>query len=515
MHAPYVASLVFLSVTVSLSAQMAGTFTVNPTVPTVGNNFASLLDATNALAAQGVAGPVVIEVYDDAGPYNETAPFTSANGVSQPTTAVLAFASWIGSSPTSRVTFRPAPGEAPVLDATGRGMGVFWGGGDYVTLEGFEIRNAIQDGVSLYAEASHGIALDPIIDSCRIHDCGGGGVVIYGNTPQPTNTLVQNCTFWRCQLTNFGGFNTTGRFGYITTRRSNGTRIVHNTFFADTGAGSTFCVIGGNASGTAEVPYQEVSNNVVFKTAGTGRPIFHIATPSGSATPVPVVCDSNCFFDLTASPFARYGASGATIANTLLDWQLAFLLDLASFVADPLFLDAPSLDFHLQAVSPCRDASLTPAGVALDADGQLRVAPEDLGADEYSNGSFTVVGTGCPGSGALVPTLSNTWPFLGNSNYTLRVDQMPANTFMFLFASLGIGPPIPLGAGCTVHLDLGTVTAVAPAISGPGGTASILFPLAPNPAFIGINFAWQSIVLDAGAPLALTLTNGLDVVFAF
>lgn len=498
-----------------LTAQLAGTYTVNPTLPTAGNNFASLLDATNALAAQGVAGPVVVEVYDDAGPYTEIAPFTSANGVSTPTTAVLAFASWTGTSSINRVTFRPAAGEAPVLDATGRGMGVFWGGGDYVTLEGFEIRNPLQDGISLYAEASHGIAQDPIIDGCRIHDCGAGGVVLYGNTPQPANTLVQNCTFWRCQTTNFGGFNTTGRFGYITTRRTNGTRIVHNTFFVDTGVGSMFCVIGANASGATEVPYQEVSNNIVYKTAGAGRPIFHIATPTGATTPVPVVCDSNCFVDLTASPFARYGVSGATIANTLLDWQIGVLRDLQSLTADPLFVDAANLDFHLQPVSPCRNASALAAGVALDADGQVRTAPEDIGADEASDATFAVVGTGCAAPASTPPRLSNTWPFLGNPDYTLRVDNMPVNTFMFLFGSNGIGPPIPFGAGCTVHLDLPSLSGLGAAVSATGGTASLFFPLPPNPAFVGINLAFQSLVLDATAPLGFVMTNALDVVFRF
>jgi hypothetical protein len=36
-----------------------------------------------------------------------------------------------------------------------------------------------------------------------------------------------------------------------------------------------------------------------------------------------------------------------------------------------------------------------------------------------------------------------------------------------------------------------------------------------NPAFVGINLAYQALVLDATAPLGFVMTNALDVVFAF
>ena len=261
-----IASLVVPSLVAiaTLPAQMIGPYTINPTWPASSINFASLADATTALAAQGVAGPVDFLLYDDAGPFNEGSPFTTANtgGGFGTSTAVLTMASWLGASSTNRITWKPALGERPVFDATGRAMGVFWGGADYVTLQGIEIRNAPFDGICLYAEATHGIAQDPIIDSCVVHDCGGTGVTIYGNTAQPANTLVQNCTFWRCQLTNTGAFNQTGRFGYISSRRSNGTRIVHNTFVMDAGVGGLLCVLGAYPAGVAEVPFAEISNNM-------------------------------------------------------------------------------------------------------------------------------------------------------------------------------------------------------------------------------------------------------------
>ena len=136
-----VASLFLLT---SLPAQLAGAYTVNPLVPTGGSNFASLADATTALGTQGVAGPVFLYLYDDAGPFTEATPFVTTTAYA-PSTAVLVMTSWTGTSNTNRVTFLPAAGENPVFDAAGRAMGVFWGGADYVTLQGIEIKNATFD----------------------------------------------------------------------------------------------------------------------------------------------------------------------------------------------------------------------------------------------------------------------------------------------------------------------------------------------------------------------------------
>lgn len=494
------------------TAQLAGVYSVNPTQPTAGTNFASLLDATTALTAQGVAGPVWFELYDDAGPFTENTPFS---GPHAPNTAVLVLGSWTGASSTNRITFRPAAGEHIVFDASGRSVGVFWAGADHVTVQDLEIKNAIHDGISLYADGSHGIAQDPIIDGCRIHDCGGTGVTIYGNSSQPANTLVQNCTFWRLQLTNVGSFNTTGRFGYVTTRRSNGTRIVHNTFYADTGAGTSFCVIGAYPSSTTEVPFAEVSNNVVVKLVNNGS-IFRVQSPAGTTYPAPVICDSNCFLDLSTGPFARHGTGATTIAATLADWQLATQRDLGSLNVDPLFRDAAAADFHLLPASPCRGASTVNAAVGLDRDGQPRTAPIDIGADEIGDGSWNSLGLGCPGTGGIHPTLATSWPYLGSPAYTLHLANLPPSTFGFLFGSLGTSAsPVLYGGSCPVHLDLPTLTGLAAALSGPGGTTSFVLSVPANPAFIGFRIGYQGLVLDGGAPIGLSMSNALDVTFAF
>lgn len=502
-----------------LSAQLAGTYTINPAAPPSPTSFSSLATAVAALTAQGVGGPVEFLLYDDAGPYTEQSSFATGS-VFGGNTAVLVLASWSGASMGNRVTFRPAPGEHVVFDATGRSMGVFWGGADYVTLRGIEIANAIFDGISLYAEAAQGIASDPIIDGCRIHDCGGPAVTIYGNTPQPANTLVQNCVMWRCQVVGGGPFATTGRFGYVCTRRTNGTRIVHNTFFVDTLTNNaSYGVIASYPNSATELPYAEVSNNIVVKLAGPVAPLFRINSFAGSSFPVPPVCDSNCFLNASGSPFAIYG-SPATTAATLLDWQTGASCDLNSIEADPLFRDATAHDFHLTAPpggpSPCIGASTVVANVARDADGQPRSTPADIGADEFGASEFTAVGGGCPGTGGLAPTLQlYAWPFLGGT-LELGFERMPPGTFAFLFGSLGVSPvPLPIGGGCDAWLALGSLAGLAATVSGPVGTGSIVYPVPAIAAFVGFEIAYQGIVLDGGAPLGLTVTNALDVVFDF
>src|SRR5262245_57300926 len=116
------ASAVLLSLG-SLPAQLAGGYTINPARPASATNFTTLASAVAALVANGVAGPVFFDVYDDAGPYKETATFSA---VITPTTAGLVLGTWNGASSTNRVTFRAAPGESPVIDAAPNGMGVFW-----------------------------------------------------------------------------------------------------------------------------------------------------------------------------------------------------------------------------------------------------------------------------------------------------------------------------------------------------------------------------------------------------
>lgn len=510
--------LVSLGLLVSpLCAQLIGNYSINPAWPPVASNFDSFASACAALASQGVVGPVTFEVYDDAGPFTESSPITPT-GLWAPDNAVVVFSSWNGTSSTNRVTFRPAPGEAPVIEAAGKAIGIYWGGADYVTVEGLEIRNAIFDAISLYSDATLGVPFDPIIRKCRIHDCGGVGVSVYGNSSFPVNTLIENNFFWGLLTSGTGSFNTTGRFAYVTSRRSTNTRVVHNTFFVNTGQGSTFAVIGAYPAGTTEIPFGEVSNNVVYKTAAAGKPILRIQSPTGATNLVPTICESNCFFDSTTSPFAQWGVNAATTSNTLIDWQTTCVRDLTSLAQNPNLRSTTTFDLHLAANSPCLGASTVSAGTLDDIDGQLRTTGIDLGADEFSAASIASVGNGCPGTGSLSPVIwSNGWPYLGNPNWPLLARNLPANAPMFTFVSFGTTTtPFPVGSGCNVWLPLTYLTALpVVAVAGQAGTTSILFDWPAVAAYAGLNYGFQAMVIDNGAPLGITLSNALDVVLNF
>lgn len=505
-----------LALAASSPAQMAGVYTINPTWPASSSNFTSLQGAVSALASGGVAGPCWFDVYDDAGPYVEVFPFTTASVVYAPSNAGLMFAQWTGVSATNRVTFRAAAGESPVIDATGLGMGVYWNGADYVTLEGFEVKGAAFDAISLYSEASVGQVFDAEITGCRIHDCGGAGVCIYGNTPNPTNTLVQNCFLWHLQTTNAGGFNTTARFGYISTRRAAGSRVIDNTFYIDTTAGTSFCAIGSYTSSAAEVTFAEVRNNVFVKVAGAGKPLFRFQTVSGATNPVPLAQDANCYWDLTSSPLALYGVSAGSTANLLLDWQTATGLDPTSIAQDPMLLDPANGDLHLGASSPCIVVLATGTGPTVDIDGQPRL-PIGIGADQFSSATMSSVGTGCVGSNGTPVLYSRQWPFLGNANFAVLANGGPIGAFNFMFLSLGVSAtPIAIGAGCTVYLRPSSLVQFGgPATAGPDGSIGRIIPLPNNAALVGLNLGIQEMFVDGSASLGLTLTNALALQLGF
>jgi hypothetical protein len=77
-------------------------------------------------------------------------------------------------------------------------------------------------------------------------------------------------------------------------------------------------------------------------------------------------------------------------------------------------------------------------------------------------------------------------------------------------------PPFALGSGCNVYLPLAFLTALpSVASAGPIGTASLVIPWPTNPAYNGVNFGFQVLSFDPGAPLGYTLSNALDVFLSF
>lgn len=131
----------------------------------------------------------------------------------------------------------------------------------------------------------------------------------------------------------------------------------------------------------------------------------------------------------------------------------------------------------------------------------------------------TASGAGCPGTGGQVPVLAaSAPPTLGLPSFTIDVTGAPPFSDLRLFGALGLGqPPVPIGGGCLVHLELTSLIAflqaglspIGPLPAGPAGTLSFPFPIPFDPAFGGVHLALQATAVDAGAPLGFTVTNGL------
>lgn len=497
---------------------LAGGYSINPLYPTGAGNFATLLDAVNALVANGVSGAVTFDIFDDAGPYNEAHPFTTANtgGGWAPSTAVLCLAQWAGASAANRVTFRAAAGESPVFDATGRAMGVFWNGADYVTIEGIEIRNAPYDGVSLYSESSHGQVFDAIIRRCRIHDCGASGVCIYGNSSRPQNTLVENNFFWNLQITNAGAFSTTARFGYVSGRRHDFSRLVNNTFHVSTAAGSGFCVVGDMVSGGVGSHFSEVSNNIIVKTVNAARPVYSFPDNPTGTNGVPAILDANCYFDTSGGPFS----AGSVVAANFTLWQTASSRDASSIEADPLLVNPVAGDLHINPVSPCVDLSALPSGVVDDIDGEIRSGVPDIGADEtgydYQTNSpaatLTINGLNGTPSVPAVTTVAQGAPVL---------IQFSSTNVGFPFETIIAAAPLVPASGGGLLSPNGQILNVSPFapvviwLNG-GATPALLpfpggFAIGFNAPFVPATLSLQSIHMDGVHPDGYVLSQGCQL----
>jgi hypothetical protein len=510
-------------------AQLSGLYTIHPQRPVSATNFQNLYSATTALATSGVSGPVVFELYDDAGPFVDPMTFYSANHPVYGTNlslgngiCVLRLAQWAGVSPTNRVTFRAAPGERPVLDATGKACVVYGNGADYVTLEGLELRNAVFDAVNFYTASAQN-ALGNHVVRCVLRDCGGCGVVVYGNSGAVNDTVIAGNVFSNCMQVGGGTFGTTARFGYVCGRRDNNTQVLFNTFLVGTLAGGTStvpsCVVGDYPSSTSYTAITKFEGNIVVKTATAGV-VFHFQT--SSATVAPTIPTSSEFNDYWLPGGGNFAHAATVPYATLAAWQTTFSRDLTSLTLDPM-LTGPALPpRHLPSGSPFIGYGPTtyPTLATHDVDGHPRDAFPDVGADEYAGDPAAFVdyvGSGCAGSGTLLQAMTAaSTPHLGNFLFGFDVPRAPAGTSVLLFAtaSLAVVPEF-LDSGCRIYLSgpellaqVGTNTfPFASAVAGPTGGAFLAAPVPFDPTLVGTTWTFQAFVADLGTPLGFSATN--------
>jgi ELWxxDGT repeat protein len=122
------------------------------------------------------------------------------------------------------------------------------------------------------------------------------------------------------------------------------------------------------------------------------------------------------------------------------------------------------------------------------------------------------IGSGCPGSGGVIPQLSvMSPPVTGNAAFGLQVTRAaPASIAYFLVGLASI--EAPLGGGCSLYVTLPVL--LLPVPTNGAGVASLPIGLPPDPGIIGVQVFVQSAVADPGGAFAgHAFTAGMKVVF--
>ena len=223
-----------------------------------------------------------------------------------------------------------------------------------------------------------------------------------GNNHVVRNNFVQNITL----NTTSGGFYST-TFAAVGIRVASGTghQIYHNSVnMTGTITGATPTITAGLMITATTITGVDARNNIFVNSLTNGSTTsahVAVALPSGGTSAMNLTLNNNDYFN-SAAPAATQGVGQVgTTAGTGFYTQANFdpsmttpatnfrsytstlsaggANDNASKKVDPQFLSAT--DLHINAASPMVDMGAT-VGVGGDIDGQSRVPPPDIGADE-------------------------------------------------------------------------------------------------------------------------------------
>lgn len=445
MHAPILRSLcesLVLALVFGLPAasQMKGTYTIDPSKPASTVNFQSFAAATNALTTGWVTGPVVFKVASTT--FHEPIQLEPVNNTSAVNT----------------VTF-VAEGAPAVISPSvvNQRYGIFLAKKTrWIRFENLKITNYIDTGIYLDGDFSDPskdcvftrLEVDdggtnwpsiraltsPRARNCRFIEC------IFRSNHQPVYHIgARGCVYDRCE---FDGKGLASRLVYLVfeSNSPNSDAVFQNCFLHDcgsTGSGLVHDGIGANnlfLHNTIIVKTSGFAMQVAGPTPWSRAPIFknNIAVNLGLGSAVHydyaysydhidvAVSDYNCFYAPHSKTTVQVGTpSNPVFAGSLaqfLAWQKAHpknilpggatAYDARSLEENPgLASLAPPQDIHLTRHSPLVGAGtldLIPSyvntpkwTVATDFEGDARIEPVDIGADEAG---ISITGSG---SGAI------------------------------------------------------------------------------------------------------------------
>ena len=123
--------------------------------------------------------------------------------------------------------------------------------------------------------------------------------------------------------------------------------------------------------------------------------------------------------------------------------------------------------------------------------------------------SARTYGDDTPGSNASTPRLRAVGaPFLGNANYALEIDGIPANG-RFIVAFAANEGSLKLG-GLSVHVDL-QAAILLPFTADANGEMMLPVPIQTNLSYIGRHVFLQAFAIDSGTPDGISASRGLDI----
>lgn len=247
----------------------------------------------------------------------------------------------------------------------------------HIRLEDCEVKNAPMDGIYIDASAHHNEMINMAIHHNGTTDFDHGIYIRGASNLVESSEIYQNAG-WGVHVFKQGG---TGVANYNIVRNN---RIHDNARIGARGVGIILSSGNGNLAynnliwgntGGIQIAYgtptgTEVCNNTIYANRNYGIRIYSDGTDS-------IVKNNILYENETWAYGAQFSDSGTGTqsSNNLIG-------------IDPMFVDVPARDFHLQAGSPAIDQGVPVSIVTTDFDGTPRPqgAAVDIGAFEYNSG---------------------------------------------------------------------------------------------------------------------------------
>ncbi len=230
-------------------------------------------------------------------------------------------------------------------------------------------------GMAIFNHSTNGSITRNRISGLRQNGTGGGSYgILLASSVNASNVVINNNFIWDVSA---NGSATVGNNGHgIVVSTGGGYSIYYNSVNMATNATATTSVSSAiYIAATLNLSNAiNVRNNIFVNTSTIGNryAIYCAATAT--------VFQNINYNNYYSTPSVALGFLGGARAN-LAAWQTATGKDASSLSANPLFV-SPT-DLHMNLVSPMNGLAETIGSVTIDIDNDVRVAPTDIGADEF------------------------------------------------------------------------------------------------------------------------------------